>query len=77
MRARKGAANLEALRAFGLFTQLGLSMAACALVGVLAGSRLDKWLRTSPWMLLLFSFLGVAAAFKAMYDIVIKRWSKK
>ncbi|MDR1438588.1 MAG: AtpZ/AtpI family protein [Clostridiales bacterium] len=73
---QKSAMGHDALYALGLLTQLGVSMAACVLIGVLVGSKLDGWLGTAPWMLVLFSFVGAGAAFKAMYDIAIKRWDK-
>lgn len=72
---KKSNENRDILRAIALFTQLGLSMAACVFVGVLAGKLLDRWLGTSPWLLVLFSLIGGAAAFKVMYDIVIREWS--
>ena len=64
------------VRALGLLTQLGLSMASCVLLGVLAGRYLDSRLGTSPWLLVLFAFLGAVAAFKVMYDMVIKEEKK-
>lgn len=64
----------DILRALGLFTQLGVSMAACVFVGVLIGKLLDGFFGTSPWLLVFFSLIGGAAALKVMYDIVIRRW---
>ena len=64
----------EILRALGLFTQLGFTMASCVFLGVMAGKYLDRWLGTSPWLLLLFTVIGALSAFKVMYDIVIKEW---
>ncbi|MDR3119939.1 MAG: AtpZ/AtpI family protein, partial [Clostridiales bacterium] len=58
-------------------SQLGLSMCACVLIGVLAGSWLDRWLGTKPWLLLLCSLIGAAAAFKVMYDLAVRGWSKR
>ncbi|MDR1062149.1 MAG: AtpZ/AtpI family protein [Clostridiales bacterium] len=75
-RPPKSAMGRDALHALGLLSQLGISMAACVLIGVLAGSKLDGWLGTSPWLLVLFAFIGAGAAFKVMYDIAIKRWSR-
>jgi len=48
---------------------MGLTFAICVLLGVLIGRFLDDFLGTSPWLLLVFAFLGVGAAFKTMYDI--------
>ena len=59
----------QMMRALGLLTQMGLTFAICVLLGVLIGRFLDDFLGTSPWLLLVFAFLGVGAAFKTMYDI--------
>ena len=40
----------------------------CLIGGILLGNYLDKRFGTSPWLLLLFTLLGLAAAFKAIYD---------
>ncbi|MGI6403552.1 MAG: AtpZ/AtpI family protein [Oscillospiraceae bacterium] len=68
--------NRRIVRALGLMTQLGLTMACCVLIGVLAGRFLDSKLGTSPWLLVLFSLVGGAAAMKVMYDLVIKEEMK-
>jgi ATP synthase protein I len=48
-------------------------MAACVLIGVFLGRFLDNLLNTSPWLLLLFSLLGVGAALKALFDLAAKK----
>ena len=58
----------EFVRALSMVSQIGLMMIACVVIGVLLGNYLDKLLGTSPWLLLVFSFLGVAAAFKSIFD---------
>ena len=58
------------LQGLSLFSQIGFSMASCVLFGVLAGKFLDTRLGTSPWLLLLFSLVGVAASFKVLFDLV-------
>ena len=57
-------------------TQLGISMAVCIFIGVIAGKYADKWLGTAPWLLIIFSIIGAAASFKVFYDIVIKDFKK-
>ena len=64
----------EILRALGLFGQIGTTMAACVLVGVLGGKYLDSLLGTAPWLLIVGAVIGAASAFKALYDLVIKEW---
>jgi len=44
-------------------------MAASVLVGVLLGKYLDGLLDTTPWLLLIFSLLGVGAAIKSLFNI--------
>jgi len=64
------------IRAFGLITQLGVSMASCVLVGFGAGMLLDRLFDTGPWLLIVFSFIGAGASFKIMFDLVARDWKK-
>jgi F0F1-type ATP synthase assembly protein I len=41
-------------------------------LGALIGYYLDKWLDTSPWLLLVFLGFGIAAAFRNLYIIYKK-----
>jgi len=66
----------EIAAALGLVTQLGVSMFACLFLGVIAGRALDNWLNTSPLFLIILILLGAVAAFKVLYDLIIKRWLK-
>jgi len=61
---------------FGLTSQLGVSMFVCIFLGLLVGKSLDQKLNTSPLMLILCMLLGAGAAFKTIYDILIKKWMK-
>jgi len=47
--------------AFGQAFRLSTEMVAGVLVGGFIGWWLDYWLGTTPWLLLVFFFLGVAA----------------
>ena len=62
----------EFIKALSIITQVGLTVAACILVGVFLGRFLDNLLGTSPWLLLLLSLLGVGAAFKSLFDLIPK-----
>jgi F0F1-type ATP synthase assembly protein I len=62
--------NFGIIKALGLFTQLGASMAICVAIGVLVGGFLDRVLNTSPWMLLVFAIFGSGAAIKVMIELV-------
>lgn len=60
--------NSETLRALTTFSQIGVTMAASVLIGVLLGKYLDGLLGTSPWLLLFFSILGAGAAIKSLFN---------
>ena len=58
----------------GLTSQIAVGMTLCVLIGVAGGRALDARLNTSPILLIIGVLLGVFAAFKTLYDIVIKKW---
>ena len=62
----------ELVRAISLITHIGVTVAACLLIGVFLGRWLDSLLGTSPWLLIVFSLLGMGAAFKSLIDIANK-----
>jgi ATP synthase protein I len=41
--------------------------------GALIGWLLDRWLETSPWLLLVMLFLGIGVAFRNIYRISNER----
>ena len=55
--------------AIAFFSQIGMTMAACVLIGVFVGKGLDSLLGTAPWLLLVFSALGVGASIKSLFDM--------
>ena len=59
----------EMMRALSIFSQVGITMVACVMIGVFIGRFLDTWLNTTPWLLLLFTVFGAGAAFKSLYDM--------
>ena len=63
----------KSLRALSFASQIGITMAACVLIGVLCGKFLDDLLSTAPWLLLVFSLLGVAASFKVLFDLAKRK----
>jgi ATP synthase protein I len=42
-------------------TSLGLTLPSGIAVGLFFGYWLDKWLGTAPWMLIIWTLLGVAS----------------
>jgi len=59
----------KSARAMSEFAQVGVTMAACIIIGVFLGRFLDRVLGTSPWLLLVFSLLGVISAIKSIFDL--------
>ena len=62
--------NRELLRGLYMISQIGFTIAACVVVGVLLGRFLDSVLNTTPLLLIIFSLLGAGAGFKAIYELV-------
>jgi len=58
--------------AFGVTLQFGLTAIFSVVLGILAGYWLDRLLDTSPWLLILFSVFGVAAAIKSLMGLAKK-----
>lgn len=58
----------QTAKALANFSQVGVTMAASVLIGVFFGKFLDNFFHTSPWLLLLFSFFGVGAAIKSLFN---------
>ena len=56
------------MRALTYLSQIGITIIACVAVGILLGRFLDSLLGTTPWLLLVFTLLGIAAAFKSIFD---------
>jgi ATP synthase protein I len=44
--------------------RLSIELVAGAVAGILIGLLLDRWLNSSPWLTILFFFLGCAAGFR-------------
>ena len=65
----------KTIRALGFLSTVGLSMVLAICLGAFIGYYLDKWLGTSPWLLLVFLGFGVAAAFRNLF-IMYKKAEK-
>jgi len=59
----------EIYRALALITTMGISVVASVGLGIFIGWLLDRWLGTTPWLILVFTLLGIAAAIKSMYSM--------
>jgi len=62
----------EFARALSFFLQISVTIIACLAVGILLGWWFDRLFDTSPWLLMAFTFLGVGAAFKSIFDFAKK-----
>ena len=54
-------------------SSLGITFAASIAIGAVIGIVLDRWLGTSPWLMILFFIFGVAASFVNLLKD-LKRW---
>jgi len=63
----------ELLRNFYMISQMGVTIAACLLIGVLIGRFLDNALGTSPFLLIIFSLLGAGAGFRSIFKLSEKK----
>jgi len=59
-------------RAIGVMTQLGLTVLSCMAVSLFIGYQLDRWLNTSPILLIIFTLIGCGGSIKAMIDLAKK-----
>lgn len=64
---KKERGNWELFRQYG---NLSLELLSGVLVGAFGGYWLDRWLGTSPWLLLIGFFLGAAAGFLNIFRLV-------
>ncbi len=60
------------LKGLAAISTLGLSMVLTIVMGVGVGYYLDKQFGTGPILLVIFTFLGIAAGFRNIYVIVKK-----
>lgn len=57
------------LKALGMISTMGISVAVAIVIGVFVGRQLDKWFGTAPWFFFIFLFFGIAAGFRNIYII--------
>lgn len=63
--ARAGGSSSSSAMSLGF--RIGVDVAAALIVGVGLGLFLDRWLGTSPWLLIAFFFLGAGAGVMNVY----------
>ncbi|HEY7791135.1 MAG TPA: AtpZ/AtpI family protein [Vicinamibacterales bacterium] len=57
----------DTFRALGSVGSVGMAFVLALVIGFWIGHVLDGWLHTSPWLTILFFFLGVAAGIVNLY----------
>ena len=62
----------EFMQAMSVLLQIGITIIACLAIGIFIGWLLDRLFGTSPWLLMVFTFIGIAAAFKSIFDFAKK-----
>lgn len=55
-----------------LITQIAFQMISPILIGVFIGIYLDRWLNTSPVLVIIFMVLGVCSGFLGTYKLMQK-----
>lgn len=63
----------DIVKGITLITQLGLLMITSVFIGVMIGVYLDKLFKTSFIFTMIFSFIGMLAAFRNMYKYTMKK----
>ena len=53
-------------------SSVALVLPSSIAVGLFFGYMLDKWLRTDPWMLLLFLVFGIVSGFTSLFRALRK-----
>ena len=59
-------------KALGELSSIGLVLVVATVIGLVGGYYLDRWLGTSPWLLLLGLVLGIAAGFVNLFRSVTR-----
>lgn len=59
------------------YSSLGLMFPASILVGFAIGHFLDQWLKTGPWLTLLFILYGILAGFYNLFAQTRRHEPKK
>lgn len=61
------------LRRLSELASLGLVLPSSIAVGLFFGYLLDRWLGTDPWLLLVFTVLGVVSGLLSLYRALRKQ----
>lgn len=67
----------DSIAAFSLITQLGIILFTSVAVSLLIGNFIDRHFGTSPWFVIIFSIIGVGAAFRNINILFVKKFNNK
>ena len=73
LKKEKSVDHREFARAFSVLSQVAVTIIACVATGIVLGWLLDRWLSTSPWLIIVCTFFGIIAAFKSIFDFAKKQ----
>ncbi|MBI2835385.1 MAG: AtpZ/AtpI family protein [Acidobacteria bacterium] len=62
------------LRTVGNLSSVGFAFVLAIVIGAGAGYLFDGWFGTSPWLFLVFFFLGLAAGILNVYRMAARFW---
>ena len=57
-------------KALGELSSIGLTLVVATVIGLVGGYYADRWLGTTPWLLLLGLVLGIVAGFVNLFRSV-------
>lgn len=73
--ASRGSAEMASGMAVGF--RIAVEIVAALAMGSMIGYGLDYWLGTTPWLMILFFFLGIGAAFANVIRVAKQLENKK
>ena len=53
------------------YVGLGFEIVVPVLIGIFIGYRLDLWLETAPWLMVVGAFAGIALSFYSLFRRVL------
>lgn len=68
----RGRRTAGATSGLGFGLRIGVELVAALGVGVGIGVLLDRWLGTTPWLMLVFFILGACAGFLNIYRVMTR-----
>jgi ATP synthase protein I len=74
--APRGKETVKLIKQVAAYSTVGLEMGLSVAVGAAIGYYLDRWLKTEPWLLIVFLIFGVVAGYRSLYR-ALKRLQKE